>query len=156
TAPVLAWNLQSFSAERRARGGERQRPRAALQVAGVLLGLVLLVCAWPGWLQARPFEPRRWAVELPPSLERGAAMNRRWHRDGNLPPDTRALHLSPDTAYAFAWFCPEEKGLLDRQLASAIRGEPDAPADWVERMRSARVNRVILYDPDRDRLFATL
>ena len=112
--------------------------------------------AWPGWLQFPPFEPRRWAVETAPSLERGAAVIQHWHEEGKLGPDARGLHLSPETAHAFAWFCPEEKGLLDDGLAAPIRGDSSslfAPSgkegegearDWYERMRSAGINHVIV------------
>ncbi len=168
--PVLAWNLQEFIARRsrasRPRDGDApegvplhrppRREFAAGRALTVASGLVLLVCAWPGWLQAPPYEPRRWGVETAPALQRGAETARRRHQEGRLRTDTRALHLSPETAHAFAWFCPEERGLLDAPLAAAVRGEPGAPDDWRERMRAARVNRVILYDADRDRLFATL
>jgi hypothetical protein len=158
--PVLAWNLQEFL-DLHAEAQWRQGPLwhavvSTGRAVAVTLALLLLVCAWPGWLQAPPFEPRRWGVELPPSLEQGAAATRSWHREGKLGPDARGLHLSPETAYAFAWFCPEEKGLVDDGLAAAVRGTEGAPEDWAERMRSAGVDHVIVYDTDRERLFATL
>src|SRR5262249_1624529 len=55
-----------------------------------------------------------------------------------------------------AWFCPQEKGILDADLIAAIRGEPDAPADWQTRMRAAGINHVIVFDTNRDRLFAAI
>lgn len=142
---VLAWNLQEALARR-----QEVRVGRELRVA---LGLILVVCAWPGWLQSPPFEPRRWAVETPPSLERGAAVTRRWHEEGKLGTDSRGLHLSPDSAHAFAWFCPEAKGLLDDRLAAAVRSDPAAVQ---EGLRAAGINHVIVYDPDRDRRFVTL
>ncbi|HZY83432.1 MAG TPA: hypothetical protein VFE78_01265, partial [Gemmataceae bacterium] len=150
--PALAWNVQEYLA---------RRPRAGLLVSlspGLLvcLGVALLVCAWPGWLQAPPFEPRRWDVEAPPSLERGAMAARRWHREGRLGPDSRGLHLSAESANAFAWYCPEDNGLLDAGLAAAIRGEAGAPDDWASRLRAAGVDHVIVYDPSPDRLVAAL
>jgi tetratricopeptide (TPR) repeat protein len=151
--PVTAWNLQDWTARK---GMSERRPGWAGRVLAAGLGLALLVCAWPGWLQAPPFEPRRWAIEPSSSLEQGAAATRRWHQEGRQRAGNRALHLSSETASAFAWFCPEDQGLQDEPLAAAIRGDPDAPLDWDERMRSQRVDRVILYDPDRGRLFATL
>jgi tetratricopeptide (TPR) repeat protein len=158
--PVLAWNLQELFS----RHSESERQLSPLWRWGVragygltaVLGLAFLVCAWPGWLQAPPFEPRRWAIETAPSLERGAAATRRWHQEGKLGPEDRGLHLSPATASAFAWFCPEEKGLLDAPLAAALLGTRGAPENWAERMRSAGINHVIVYDPDRGRLFAAL
>jgi hypothetical protein len=156
--PVLAWNLQEWLARRPA----PQRGVVGWRVLALVLVGALVVCAWPGWLQAPPFEPRRWAVEPPPSLEHSARATRRWHQQGQLGSDAKqghhggALHLSPETAHAFAWFCPEDRRVQDEQLAAAIRGEAGAPGDWAERMRGAGVNRVVLYDTDRGRLFATL
>jgi tetratricopeptide (TPR) repeat protein len=149
--PVLAWNLHSWLAARAA--GDARPAAGGLHGLAVALGLLLVVCAWPGWLQGPPFEPRRWAVETPPALERGAVTTRRWHEEGKLGPEARGLHLSAETAHAFAWFCPQEKGVRDDSLASAIRGGAD---DLAGRMRSAGVNHIILYDADRGRLFAAL
>ncbi len=158
--PVLALNLQEALARRP--GAElppspaRRREVIAGRVLAVLLGVALVVCAWPGWLQGPPYGPRRWAVEAPPSLERGAAATRLWHEEGKLGVDARGLHLSPESAFAFAWFCPQERGLVDEDLAAAVRGEQAAGAGWEGRMRAAGVDHVIVYDPDRDRLLATL
>src|SRR3712207_9170502 len=66
-------------------------------------------------------------------------------------PGERGLHLCAETAHAFAWFCPEGRGLRDERLAAAFRGEAEAPPDWADRMRAAGVSHVIVYDPDRDR-----
>jgi hypothetical protein len=157
--PVLAWNLQDFFArhtESHRREGPLWEPALAT-VRGLLvvLGLAFLACAWPGWLQAPPFEPRRWAIETPPSLELGAQAARRWHQQGVLGPQTRGLHLSPDSVWAFAWFCPEEKGNRDERLAATV-GDQEAPEKWQELMRSAGYDHVIVYDSDRARLFNAL
>src|SRR5262249_12052690 len=90
------------------------------------------------------------------SLERGAAVARRWHEEGRLGPDAHGLHVSPDTAHAFAWFCPEEGGVRDDGVAAAILGLPGAAPGWDQRMRAAGINHVFLYDPDRERLFKGL
>jgi hypothetical protein len=149
--PVLAWNLQDFYAgyAGAGRGGVRHRTARVL-AAGV--GLALLICAWPGWLQLPPFEPRRWAVETPPALERSALATHRWHQEGRLGPHHRALHLSPDTARAFAWFCPEDHGVLSARVAP---GE-QTPEQWAARMREHGVTHAVVYDADRDRLHAAL
>jgi hypothetical protein len=143
--PVLAWNLEDLLARHRAGSGRGAR---ALRGLAVPLGLVFLVCAWPGWLQVPPFEPRRWAVEVPPGMERAAAVVRDWHRQGKLGDDMHGLHLSPETAQVFAWACPADRGVLDAGVTAAIRGTPGAARDWPDRMRAAGVNHVILYDPD--------
>jgi hypothetical protein len=151
--PVLAWNLEALLGRRAAPAPVGLLVARALTVLAVL---ALPVIAWPGWLQAPPFGPRRWGIDTPPSLERGAAALRRWHREGRLGPDDRGLHLSPETAQAFAWFCPEEKGVRDGPLAATLVGAPGAAADWDRRLRDAGVTHVIVYDPDRDRLYAAL
>src|SRR5262249_48964737 len=78
----------------------------------------------------------------------GAKTTRRWHQENKLRPGMRGLHVSRDSACAFAWFCPEEDARLDEALASAILGAPGAPEDWPERMRGAGINHVIVYSPD--------
>jgi tetratricopeptide (TPR) repeat protein len=152
--PVLAWN----GADALARFRVRESGSVVMlgRVLTLLLVVIGLFCAWPGWLQRPPFEPRSWAVEAKPSLERGAAATQRWFHEGKLRHDSCGLHLSNDTAFAFPWFCPEEQGVRDEALAAAVRGSEDAPADWRERMRQNHVNHVILYDTDPSRLFATM
>ncbi len=157
--PVLAWNLQEITARCGSWQSWQHRNRRFLDFVGpplaMMLGGILLACAWTGWLQAPPFEPRRWAVELPPSIERGAATINRWREEGKLAPDTRWLHMSPETASAFAWSCPREQGLFDERLSAAIRGQAPS-ADLSQQMRAAGINRVLLYDADPDRLLAGL
>jgi hypothetical protein len=157
--PVLAWNLQDFLARQRAAGqrrGGRDLGLRAVRGLAVPLGLVFLVCAWPGWLQLPPFEPRCWTVEMPPSLEQAARVVRDWHEQGKLGDGMRGLHLSPESAHVFAWSCPADKGVLDPGVTAAIRGTPGAADDWVERVRAAGVNHVIVYDPDAGQRFVTL
>jgi hypothetical protein len=157
--PVLAWNLQEFFA-RHTEAERRQGPLwepalATVQGLLVLLGLVFLACAWPGWLQAPPYGPRRWTIETPPSLELGARAARQWHEQSLLGRQARGLHLSPDTVWAFAWFCPEDPGVRDEHL-SALVGNPEAPEQWQAPMREAGYDHVVVYDPDRARLFHAL
>ncbi len=155
--PALAWNVQElFAVTPGRRPAAPARRGWAAGAAAAVLGLVALACAWTGWLQAPPYGPRQWAVEPPASLARGAEAVDRWHREGKLGPDDRGLHLSAESARAFAWFCRDEKGVLDDGLAAAVRGAPDAPRDWRQRMRAEGVNHVIVYEPDPARLFATL
>jgi hypothetical protein len=154
-APVLAWNLHSWAAGRAARGaGAAGLTPAGLRGLAVAVGLVLAVGAWPGWLQVPPFEPRRWSVEPPRSLELAAAAVRRWHEDGKLTADSRGLHMAADTLSAFAWYCPEDLGREDPQLTAAIRGELEL--DGPQRMRAEGIDHVIVYDPEPGRLYATL
>jgi hypothetical protein len=168
--PVLAWNLQEIlSANARpevAPNRHRQRGLLALRAVTVVLGLAFLLWAWPGWLQAPPFEPRRCAIETSASLERGATTIRRWHEEGKLGTLNRGLHLSPETANAFAWFCPQESGLLDPQFSSllldssrntAVSPDGDGVRDELhDRFRSLGAHHLIVYDADRSRLLRAL
>jgi tetratricopeptide (TPR) repeat protein len=151
-APALALNLQQYAASRVARLGE-PHPRGEPGLLAVAAALVLLVCAWPGWLQGPPFGPRRLAVEPSQALVRGAETVRRWQKEKKLAP-ARGLHLSRDSSSAFAWFSPEVGSAYNEPLARALRGEEGAPADWADLMHAAGVNHVVLHDPDPGRLFA--
>ena len=152
--PVLAWNLQEFFAQHPVR--IRPRERIALSFLATLLFLGVLVSAWPGWLQSPPYEPRRWAVEVPPSVAHGATIIRSWRDDSKLGPDAHGVHLSPETANAFAWFCPEEKAPLDGGLTSAILADREGQEEWTQRLRAAGANHLIVYDSDHGRLSAIL
>jgi hypothetical protein len=155
---VLAWNLQEFFARRPAveRVALPRRWRFASRSVQAILGLLFLACAWPGWLQGAPFEPRRWAIEAPPALVQGAAAVRQWHETGKLDPTGRGLHLSAESAHAFAWFCPEDQAVRNEQLAAALLNEESPPDDWSDRLRAAGINHIVVYDPNSDRLFAAL
>jgi hypothetical protein len=158
--PVLAWNLHDFFARRPVTAGRAAGPgpraRLAARALAAVFGAAFLVCAWPGWLQAPPFEPRRWAVEPPADLVRAAEVTGRWHADEKFAPGTRGLHLSPAAAGVFAWFCPEDDGLLDEGLAAAVLGEAEAPADWRRRLRAAGVNHLVVHGADGAQLLAAL
>jgi hypothetical protein len=146
--PTLAWNLQPLL------GARRMAPAAGRALA-VLVSLVLIACAWPGWLQSPPFEPRHWAAEVAPALKRGAEAVRTWYEEGKLPAEARGLHLSADSAAAFAWLCPTDRALRSDRLA-AVAGGRDDTKGWREGLRAAAVDHVVVYDTDRGRLFATL
>ncbi len=134
--PVLAINLSEVLAARPGRGGRR---------AGVLalpVAAVFLAAAWPGWLQAPPYEPRRWGFDLPPSP--AAAAERL--RAGS--PAGRSAHLTPESLYTFAWHCPEDPAGYDPEMAAEFAaGRPVA-----ERMRAGGFTRVVMYHPEREQL----
>ena len=109
-------------------GPEARRWAAAGQALTLLAGLALLVVGWPGWLHAPPHEPPRWAVVADPGLRRTAEQVARWRRDGALGPADVGFNLSADAANYFAWFCPEEKGVVDSRQTLF---PPEAAADFV-------------------------
>ncbi len=151
-APVLAANLQQLAAARAARRGD-QRAQQQPGLLAALAGLLLLACAWPGWLQPPPFGPRSLAVEPSAAMVRGAETVHRWRQERRLD-DAKVLHLSRESASAFAWFCPAGRGVYDDPLARAFRGDEGAPADWDSRLRAENISLVVLHDPDPGRLFA--
>ncbi|MFO0841222.1 MAG: hypothetical protein U0797_02340 [Gemmataceae bacterium] len=144
--PLLARNLQEALRRRGVRGGKWVPTR--------VLAAALLLCAWPGWLQAPPYGPRAWGLDLPPSLRRGAEALATQRAQGTQL--GRGLHLSAETARAFSWYAPGEAGLLDDRLVRGALGDPAETAGWAERMRAAGVGHLVVYDTDRARLVATL
>jgi hypothetical protein len=120
--PALAWNLQGYLARRPVRP---LRPAGRAAFAGLLgvAGVGLLVAAWPGWLQGPPYEPRRWAFDLPDGVERAAKAVEGWRLDGTIPADTRVLHASADSAGGFAWFTPAADGLTDPEVVRLLVGD---------------------------------
>jgi tetratricopeptide (TPR) repeat protein len=130
------------------------------------VGLVLLVLAWPGWLQPKPYRARGWRVEADDSMVRLAEVIRQWHDEEKVPADRFALTFSPEAAHHLAWFCPAEKGFLDSRwvlfdglaedfvrmrrclLQSGGAGPDPALGPLLD---AYRIDRIILRDPDWDR-----
>jgi tetratricopeptide (TPR) repeat protein len=111
--PIMAFNFQEFAARRRV-------PMPAWAIGGrlltVLAGLALALAAWPGWLQAPPYAPRQWSVDMDPSLQRAAEQFAQWRKDGRLRSPIRVFHSSFDAANYFTWACPEVRSFFDSRL----------------------------------------
>ncbi len=156
--PVLAWNLRDALARHFQKARGPMLPSELVRLGGALTALLLLtllVCAWPGWLQSPPYGHRRWAFDLPPSLERVAATVRRWHEEGKLSPNGGGGHLSFESVKAFAWFCPEEKRVR-LKLPDSLDELPGSPDEWRRQMREKGVDHILVYDSDRDRVALVL
>ena len=145
--PVTAWNLQEFFSRQATSVPIRSRFQPVGLAFTFLLAAAFLICSWPGWLQGPPFEPRRWAIETPAGLERGAEFQRRTHARGLWPSDTRTLHGSADTAAAFAWFCPEDSGIRDDRLVGQLINPRDTEGAR-QRLRELGVTRVAVFAGD--------
>lgn len=144
--PVTAWNLQAVLARR---PSAPVRPRTRVIGLGVvgLISAAFLTAAWPGWLQGPPYEPRRWAAECPPAVDRGAEFLRETHAATLWAADTRTLHVSPNTFGACAWLFPQDRGFHDPKLVEALTakdGEDKARA----LLRERKVSRVVAYIGD--------
>jgi hypothetical protein len=164
-APFLALNVQEW-ARNRPVSEQQYRLRIAALRLGVLVGIVLLVLAWPGWLQPAPYQPRGWTVEPDGSLVRLAQQLNRWHAEARFQPDRFALTFSPEIAHYLAWACPDEKGFLDsrwplfdrvaddyvRMRRYLLEGDDaDAGPELTSLLDAHQIDRVVLYDPDWDR-----
>lgn len=145
--PVTAWNLHAFFSRRASSAPVRSRFQPVGLAFAVLPAAAFLISSWTGWLQGPPFQPRRWAVETPTGLERGAEFQSRTHAHGLWPPETRTLHGSADTAAAFAWFCPEDPGIRDDRLVGQLIN-PGGTEGARQRLRELGVTRVAVFAGD--------
>lgn len=165
-APILVLNVQDWAGERLL-AERRWRLRNAAHKLGVLVGLVLLVLAWPGWLQPAPFQSRGWTVEPDGSLVRMAERLNHWHASGRLRPDRLALTFSPEVAHYLAWFCPDEKGFVDsrwplftgvaedyvRMRRCLLEGmAAETGAELASLLNAHHIDRILLHDTDWSRL----
>ncbi len=161
--PVLAANLQAWWARRPAGPAGRAVP-AGWQSLALIPLILVVICAWPGWLQGGPYQPRRWTVEAPPALELAAAEINRWHADRKLPDGTRGLHFSSDSFNTLAWLAPQDDGIMDPTLSAAIphltllsRARDGAGYEAArQRLRAARIDHVIIHDASPTRFHAAL
>ena len=160
TGPVLAWNFQESLAQRvdpeQQQSLRWRRGGFALRVWATTIGLFLLICIWPGWLQGPPFEPRRAAVETSPSLQAAAATLKNWLGDGKMGPRPRGLYLSQEAANTFPWFCPEERAVFDARLTASFFARSTTQSDRDAQLRELGINHIILHSSDRPKLYLAL
>lgn len=134
--PILAHNLADLLAARGADPAARRGWQWAVPVG--ILGAAFLLAAWPGWLNAPPYGPRRWALDWSKTLEAAGAKLTADRTGG------RTLHLSAESARAFAWFAPTDDGAFDPDLAGLFDGQLLDPDELLKR----RFTRVLVYHPD--------
>ena len=115
--PIVALNVQDFFSRRSAWTSSAEAGRWAFagQLTSLAAGLALLLWRWglAGLLHPSFAEPPRWEIELDPGLRTAAEKIHEWRKDGRLGADDHGFNLSADAANYFAWFCPEEKGVID-------------------------------------------
>lgn len=172
--PITALNFQDFASSSDVHS---LRLLLSARRMALLLGVILLVATWPGWLHEHPEQPigaRRvgWGVEMEPSLKNVTYKLDYWRTQGLLRPEEHGFNFSPDAANYCAWFCPEQKGFFDgrytlfsgvatpyaevRQVLGGIgmppgRGLAGPVADWQQLFRDRGINHVILSGPSWDR-----
>lgn len=168
-APYLSLNIQEWLRSRTTAvppaGSRSAQP--ILQLMGLIFGIVLLVLAWPGWLQPAPYQPRGWTLEPDGALVRLTDQLKRWHAEGRLPSDHFALNFSPEVAHYLAWYCPEEKGFVDSRwplfdrVADDYAGirrcllqgaSRDSGHELAALLDAHRIDRILLYDSDWSRM----
>jgi tetratricopeptide (TPR) repeat protein len=145
--PVTAWNLVAFFARRGPQAPLRPWARTVARALTGLLALAFLACAWPGWLQGPPFEPRQWVLEVPGPARHAADLLHRAHTNHLWPADARTLHVSANTAAAFAWFCPEDRGVRDESAVTQLL-DPAGAAKARQQLRALGVTRVVVSAAD--------
>jgi tetratricopeptide (TPR) repeat protein len=132
---------------------------------GIMTGLALAVLAWPGWLQPAPYRPRGWDVEPDETMVRMAKRLQQERAKSHFRLDRFALTFTPETAHYLAWFCPSEKGFVDSRWSLFPRAAKDfvrmrncllqdsasAQRELVDLLEANHLDRIILYDPDRER-----
>ncbi len=122
------------------------RRRLAAPFPFLVAGL-FLVAAWPGWLQRPPYEPRRWAFDLPTAPAAAAEYLRGTGTPAAAP--NRTLHLSAESRTAFRWACLDDDGRYDPNLAAALLDGKPVDAE----MRAGGFTRVVVdhASPDQAR-----
>jgi hypothetical protein len=134
-------------------GGRKILPPVWLSPVAALLGLALLVLAWPGWLQGAPHERRSLALQLPPAAARAAEMETRWRDQGQLAPESRGLHVRLSSLAAFSWHQPalqRNLDLLQDDLAALLTTRPGA--EGLSRLCREQNCHLVITEPDPARL----
>jgi len=84
----------------------------------VLLGLVALAAAYPGWLHAKPSSPQMqrrfsWEISIEPGFKQAAEHLHELTKSGDLPVGMRGLSLSLDFPNYVAFFAPSVRSFMD-------------------------------------------
>jgi hypothetical protein len=149
--PIAALNFQDAVARRFSSALFMTPTWRQWAIGGRLLTLfaaaILIAVAWPGWLSATASRGElagrnvAWHVEIDPSLEKAAKQLQKWHDEKVLGPDNHGVSLSPEVAFALAWFAPDEKSFIDNRLVLFEK----AAADYIE------ANKAMTPDFERDK-----
>jgi len=134
-------------------GGRKILPPIWLSPLVALLGVALLVLAWPGWLQGAPHERRSLALHLPPAAGVVAAAEAVWKNSGQLDPASRGLHARLSSLAAFSWNQPTLQSTLDLlqdDLAALLNTRQGA--EGLARLLRDQKCHLIITEPDPARL----
>jgi hypothetical protein len=172
--PCLARNLQDWLAER----AEHKQSKTAGSRAGVrrweslaaLVGIVLVVLAWPGWLQPSPHERRSLALVSDPALEKTARQLLAWKEHHLLPTSQFLFNNTNETADYLAWASANSENIrepcyLDSRfgmipadalldfvrIRQALEGKTDI-SDLQTLLRTKKIDRLVLSDGNMEHL----
>jgi hypothetical protein len=165
SAPIMALNFIDFLRRRPAPASDDERkvnwPLLGRALA-VPFGLFLLLAAWPGWLQSKPFGRRTWTVVVDPSLEKAAQRVKELSQKGALRQGSRAFNFSLETANVLAWLAPEERAFFSghdevaaddfRMVRASLLDRDLKKARHRAIFRTRKIDHLILYDTDVNRL----
>ncbi|HEY1861151.1 MAG TPA: hypothetical protein VGG61_12390, partial [Gemmataceae bacterium] len=177
--PIMALNIQDALIRRFQ--NRRTMPYApsiwslAGRAASVLLLVIAVAAAWPGWLHGLPgessAEARRvgWGLNTDPALVETAERLAQWRREGKITGEQNAFNLHPDVANYLAFYCPEEKAFFDyrfplykNSVATYLKLRGDfkpggGDADWQTVFRERNIKHLIVYyDQDPVRVLPTI
>ncbi|MFO0841149.1 MAG: hypothetical protein U0797_01970 [Gemmataceae bacterium] len=118
---------------------------------GVVAGGLLVLAAWPGWLQGQAHGRREWSVGVDDSLRDAVGLLDRWRHEGKLGAEARGLTLSPDGAAYWAYFAPAEGLNLERlpplsaqEAGVVLEGLLGGGDTWRELLRGRQVRYLLL------------
>ncbi|MFL5340645.1 MAG: tetratricopeptide repeat protein [Gemmataceae bacterium] len=131
----------------------------------VVVGLLAVAAAYPGWIYQVPNSPRNvaWAVVARTDLKDAAERLQALHESGRMPANPRGLHFYPDFTSYCAWFAPAEKGFFDYRytllgdlsadqsrvvggMREWARGEDET--EWMAVLRKRGITHVVLVNAD--------
>ena len=178
-APGLARNLRDWQESR-----SRLRPRSlaeqslldrGLERFVLLVGLLLLVLGWPGWLQ-NSRERRNLEIVFDPTLTQAAQRIMAWREENKLDSGHHTFNMNIELAPYLAWFgsargAIREKTFLDgrygafplqaieefAQIRRHLRAPADSPREeakataWEALLKKWNIDRVALTELDLER-----
>ena len=151
TGPCLALRLGAWANDGPA--GKKLTPPIWLAPSVALVGLALLILAWPGWLQGAPHERRSLALNLPPAAANAAKTEMQWREKGLLPMESRGLHMRLSSLAAFSWSQPDLRQTLDflqDDLVGLLTSRQGA--EGLSRLCSEQKCHLVITEPDPARM----
>jgi hypothetical protein len=178
--PIAALNVQDTLARRTWPAASRLelaiRRGNFGRVLSIIMGVVFLAVAWPGWLQALPYDARRvtWEVQADPSLTLASKALQQCFDRGQLTAEDLIFASHPDFGPYLAWHCPQAKGYIDTRLElfTSLSGEYESVCrslnptlgtrsanddrEALNALQSRGVTVLVLFDHDLHRSMAAL